>query len=234
MRCIIVEDEPMALLLIESYVSKTPYLELIAKFDNAFDVLHFFAEGNTAELIFLDIQMPEFSGIDLSKKLPPETKIIFTTAFEQYAIEGYKFNTIGYLLKPFSYSEFLEATDKAQQQKLSIPIQKNEQCEYIFVKSEYKQLKIMLDEIRYIEGLKDYVKIHLTSQNTPILTLLSLKKLTEELPSNKFMRVHRSFIVALDKIEIIERNQIIFGKQRISIANQYKDDFDAFIAKRSL
>lgn len=232
MKCIIVDDEPMALMLIESYVSKTPYLELAGKLSNALDVLHFFHEGNTTDLIFLDIQMPELTGLDLSKKVPPETKIIFTTAFEQYALEGYKVNAVGYLLKPFSYAEFLETADKAF---LLYSSQKTvSERTYMFVKSEYRQLKILFDDIIYIEGLKDYVKIYLTSQTSPVLTLASLKKLSEELPADKFMRVHRSFIVALDKIEVVERGQILFDKQRITVSEQYKEEFDKFILQKSL
>lgn len=235
--CIVVDDEPMALQLVESYVLKTPFLELKGKFSNAIDVLQFFHNTNeTIDLIFLDIQMPELTGLDLSKKIPSMTKIIFTTAFDKYALEGYKVNAIGYLLKPFSYIEFLEAVEKAQKLSLSnsntteIPQQPN----YMFVKSDYKQLKINFDDIVYIEGLKDYVKIYLTSQTPPILTLLSLKKLTEELPTDRFMRVHRSFIVALDKVKEVERHQIIFGKQRITVAEQHRESFDEFLKQNSI
>lgn len=232
--CIIVDDEPMALQLLESYVLRTPYLQLEGKFSNGIEVLQFLHEKKQIDIIFMDIQMPEIDGLELSKKIPIQTKIIFTTAFDQYAIEGYKVNATGYLLKPFNYIEFLEATEKAK--KLLLPT-KNKEVEipdYIFVKSEYKQIKIFLNDIIYIESMKDYVKIFLTSQSSPFVTLLSLKKLNEELPKENFMRVHRSFIVSLEKIEIVEKNQIVFGKQRITVAEPYREQFENFINARSI
>ena len=232
--CIIVDDEPMALQLLESYVLRTPYLQLEGKFSNGIEVLQFLHEKKQIDIIFMDIQMPEIDGLELSKKIPIQTKIIFTTAFDQYAIEGYKVNATGYLLKPFNYIEFLEATEKAK--KLLLPT-KNKEVEipdYIFVKSEYKQIKIFLNDIIYIESMKDYAKIFLTSQSSPFVTLLSLKKLNEELPKENFMRVHRSFIVSLEKIEIVEKNQIVFGKQRITVAEPYREQFENFINARSI
>ncbi len=232
--CIIVDDEPMALQLLESYVLRTPYLQLEGKFSNGIEVLQFLHEKKQIDIIFMDIQMPEIDGLELSKKIPIQTKIIFTTAFDQYAIEGYKVNATGYLLKPFNYIEFLEATEKAKQLLLPTKNKEVEIPDYIFVKSEYKQIKIFLNDIIYIESMKDYVKIFLTSQSSPIVTLLSLKKLNEELPKENFMRVHRSFIVSLEKIEIVEKNQIVFGKQRITVAEPYREQFENFINARSI
>lgn len=232
--CIIVDDEPMALQLLESYVLRTPYLQLEGKFPNGIEVLQFLHEKKQIDIIFMDIQMPEIDGLELSKKIPIQTKIIFTTAFDQYAIEGYKVNATGYLLKPFNYIEFLEATEKAKQLLLPTKNKEVEIPDYIFVKSEYKQIKIFLNDIIYIESMKDYVKIFLTSQSSPIVTLLSLKKLNEELPKENFMKVHRSFIVSLEKIEIVEKNQIVFGKQRITVAEPYREQFENFINERSI
>lgn len=232
--CIIVDDEPMALQLLESYVLRTPYLQLERKFSNGIEVLQFLHEKKQIDIIFMDIQMPEIDGLELSKKIPIQTKIIFTTAFDQYAIEGYKVNATGYLLKPFNYIEFLEATEKAKQLLLPTKNKEVEIPDYIFVKSEYKQIKIFLNDIIYIESMKDYAKIFLTSQSSPIVTLLSLKKLNEELPKENFMRVHRSFIVSLEKIEIVEKNQIVFGKQRITVAEPYREQFENFINERSI
>lgn len=232
--CIIVDDEPMALQLLESYVLRTPYLQLEGKFSNGIEVLQFLHEKKQIDIIFMDIQMPEIDGLELSKKIPIQTKIIFTTAFDQYAIEGYKVNATGYLLKPFNYIEFLEATEKAKQLLLPTKNKEVEIPDYIFVKSEYKQIKIFLNDIIYIESMKDYAKIFLTSQSSPIVTLLSLKKLNEELPKENFMRVHRSFIVSLEKIEIVEKNQIVFGKQRITVAEPYREQFENFINARSI
>ena len=232
--CIIVDDEPRALQLLESYVLRTPYLQLEGKFSNGIEVLQFLHEKKQIDIIFMDIQMPEIDGLELSKKIPIQTKIIFTTAFDQYAIEGYKVNATGYLLKHFNYIEFLEATEKAKQLLLPTKNKEVEIPDYIFVKSEYKQIKIFLNDIIYIESMKDYAKIFLTSQSSPIITLLSLKKLNEELPKENFMRVHRSFIVSLEKIEIVEKNQIIFGKQRITVAEPYREQFENFINARSI
>ncbi|AVM51268.1 LytTR family DNA-binding domain-containing protein [Capnocytophaga sp. oral taxon 878] len=226
MICIIVDDEPMALQLLESYVLKTPFLQLVGKFSNAIDVLDYFYNRGDAELIYMDIQMPELTGLQLSKKLPPHTRIVFTTAFNQYALDGYKVNAIGYLLKPFNYAEFLETAQKAiQLESLSAskPLQATD--DYIFVKVDYKQVKVLFSDILYVESVKDYIRIYLTSTAEPLQTLMSLKKIEELLPPDQFMRVHRSFIVALNKIEIMERNQIIFGKQRITIADGVKEDF---------
>ncbi|MES2679772.1 MAG: LytTR family DNA-binding domain-containing protein [Bacteroidota bacterium] len=233
--CIIIDDEPFALDLVESYVKKTPFLELKGKCLNGFDALKI-VNSEKIDLLFLDIQMPDMSGLELSQALSQDVKIIFTTAFKDYAFEGFKVNAVDYLLKPFNYNEFLKATGKAMQwmglnaEKPQAAFKEN----FIFVKSEYKQLKINLDDIYYFEGLKDYIKIWLVSQPKPILTLMSLKTLENELPEEKFMRVHRSFIVALDKIESVERSQIIINKERITVADQYKSKFQTFIDNRSL
>lgn len=230
--CIIADDEPMALQLLENYVLKTPFLELKTSCENAFEVLNFLQNNPPVDLIFTDIQMPELSGMELSKTLPQETKVIFTTAFDHYAIEGYKVNALGYLLKPFSYQEFLDAALKAKNwfgQTSSVDSgAKNHQPDFFFVKSEYKQIKIDFENILYIEGLKDYVKIYLSTEDKPILSLMTMKKLEEELPKNKFMRVHRSYIVALDKIEQVERNQLIINKQRINISEAHREVFRKF------
>lgn len=235
--CLIADDEPMALALLESYVAKTPFLELKAKCNSAIEAMDYLHTETPIALFFLDIQMPELSGLAFSKLVPPESKIIFTTAFDQYAIEGYKVNALDYLLKPFDYAEFLNAATKAKthfdQQHIlpHTPVEKP--ADYMFVKSEYRQIKINFNAIQLIEGLKDYVKIYIEQEPKPILTLMSLKKLEEELPASQFMRIHRSYIVALDKIEAIERNQVIIDKHRLTIAPQYKQELLEFIGKRS-
>ncbi|MDF2932601.1 MAG: response regulator transcription factor [Chryseobacterium sp.] len=236
--CLIADDEPMALNLIESYVLKTPFLELKAKCNNAIEAMQFLEENKDIDLFFLDIQMPDLTGLEFSKLLPQKSKVVFTTAFDQYAIDGYKVNALDYLLKPFDYNEFLNASTKARnhfESLQSVSGSKSEKKqEFIFVKSEYKQIKINLSEVLYIEGLKDYVKIYLKDKPKPILTLMSLKKLEEELPSENFMRIHRSYIIALDKIEAIERNHIVIGNQQIVIAPNYKDDLMKYIGGKSL
>ncbi|MCG9792711.1 LytR/AlgR family response regulator transcription factor [Flavobacterium algicola] len=235
--CVIVDDEPMAINLVESYVEKTPFLTLKGKFNSAIEAMAFLM-SNPVDLLFLDIQMPDLSGIEFSKMLPKETRIIFTTAFDHYALEGFKVEALDYLLKPFDYAEFLTAANKAnhwfelvrgkEQSMLSA------EKDFLFVKSEYKQLRIKLDDVLYFEGLKDYIKIWLKDNPKPILTIMSLKSLEEELPVSKFMRVHRSFIVALKSIELVERSQIVINNQRITVSEQYKATFTDFINSNSL
>jgi len=235
--CIIVDDEPMALNLVESYVAKTPFLTLNGKFTNAMEALEF-VTSKAVDVLFLDIQMPDLTGIELSKMLPKQTRVIFTTAFDQYAIEGFKVEALDYLLKPFDYAEFLNAAHKAREWfslvKGKVGIVISDQKEFIFIKSEHKQLRIKLAEVLYFEGLKDYIKIWIKDNPKPILTLMSLKVLQEELPKTDFMRVHRSFIVALNQIELIERSQIIMNKQRITVSDQYKSQFLEYINNNSL
>lgn len=228
--CLIVDDEPFARDLVEGYVLRTPYLELKDKCEDATSALELL-KTEKIDLIFLDIQMPEMSGLNLSKHISPSTKIIFTTAFKEYAYEGFKLNAIDYLLKPFNYPEFLVAVEKVKE---IISREKFANKHFIFVKSEYKHLRINLKDVYYFEGLKDYVKIWLTSQPKPILTLMSLKTFEQELPEDMFMRVHRSFIVALDKIESVERGQLYINKQPITIAEQYKSKFAAFLENKML
>lgn len=235
--CIIVDDEPMALNLVESYVAKTPFLDLKKKCSSAMEALEFI-KNEPVDLLFLDIQMPDLTGIEFSKMLPKETRVIFTTAFDQYALEGFKVEALDYLLKPFDYAEFLAAANKAQtwfelikgnnKQEIS------EEKEFLFVKSEYKQLRIKLADVLYFEGLKDYIKIWLKNNPKPILTLMSLKSLEEELSETHFMRVHRSFIVSLKNVEVVERSQIIINEQRITVSEQYKPKFLEYINQNSL
>lgn len=235
--CVIVDDEPMALNLVESYINKTPFLVLKKKCSSAIEAMEFI-KTEAVDLLFLDIQMPDLTGIEFSKMLPKETRVIFTTAFDTYAIEGFKVEALDYLLKPFDYAEFLVAANKANTWFEMVNGKKqnilSEEKEFLFVKSEYKQLRIKLADVLYFEGLKDYIKIWLKDNPKPILTLMSLKSLEEELPENQFMRVHRSFIVSLKNIEVIERSQIIINNQRITISEQYKPKFLEFVNNNSL
>ena len=235
--CIVVDDEPMALQLIERYVLKTPFLELRQKCDSALEALAHL-EKEQIDLIFLDIQMPDLTGIGLSKLLPKSTRVIFTTAFSEYALEGFKVEALDYLLKPFDYVEFLTAATKAKEWFALVKDRSRETSvgnkEFLFVKSDYKQLKINLDKVLYFEGLKDYIKIWLKNRSRPILTLMSLKSLQEELPKDRFMRVHRSFIVALQAIDTIERSQIIIGDKRITVSENHKQEFLDYISNNSL
>ena len=234
-KCAIVDDEPLAVELLASYVKKIPFLELCGKYNNATDALHGIAK-DAVDLLFLDIQMPELNGLELSKMLPENTRIVFTTAFNQYAVDGFRVNALDYLLKPISYADFLEACNKAlqwfqlvQQQGESSPAAATEEIKSIFVKSEYKLLQINLDDIRYIEGLKDYVKIYTEQSPHPILSLMNMKAIEQMLPASRFLRVHRSFIVQKSKIREIERNRIVFGDVYIPIGDSYKQAFQDFI-----
>jgi DNA-binding LytR/AlgR family response regulator len=234
-KCAIVDDEPLAVELLASYVNKTPFLELCGKYTNATDALQGIND-QSVDLLFLDIQMPELNGLELSRMIPESTRIIFTTAFNQYAVDGFRVNALDYLLKPISYADFLEACNKAmqwfqlvQQSKPTAPAAEEEPRNSIFVKSEYKLLQINLDDIRYIEGLKDYVKIYTEQSAHPILSLMNMKAIEQMLPTSRFIRVHRSFIVQKSKIREIERNRIVFGDVYIPIGDSYKQAFQDFI-----
>lgn len=238
LKCLIVDDEPMALKLLESYIAKTPFLELTGACGSAvqaLEVLH----TETVDVIFLDIQMPDLTGLELSRMIPKSTRIVFTTAFDKYAVEGFRADALDYLLKPFNYQEFLTAAQKALEWFLLVragngnPSNQTVGKQFLFVKSEYKQVRIDYNQVLFFEGWKDYVKIWLEGQPKPVLTILTLKWLEEELPHNMFMRVHRSFIVALDKIASVERGQILIGHERITVAEQYKSRFQEFLGTHS-
>lgn len=232
LRCILIDDEPLALNLLEGYVKSTPFLKLVATCTNAITALDVI-EKEAVDLIFTDIQMPNLSGMEFSKMIIGKgIKIIFTTAFEEFALESYKVNAIDYLVKPVSYPEFLSAATKAKQQILNQPVHAsatNYNDDYIFVKSDYKLIKIELKDLIYVEGLKDYLKYYTVNSEKPILSLKSMKSLEEELPERYFMRVHRSFMVNLKKITTIERNRIVFGDKYIPISEKYKENFQKFI-----
>lgn len=235
--CFIIDDEPLALGLLESYVSKTPFLELRGKFSSAISASSA-VNATPPDVIFLDIQMAELSGMEFARLVPEKTKIIFTTAFQQYAIEGYKVNALDYLLKPFSYADFLVSANKAMQwQQLytqsSIEI-KEVAKDCIFVKSDYRLIQVELQKVLYIEGLKDYLKIYIEGEVKPIVSHITMRAMEEMLPCKQFMRVHRSFIVQTDKIKVVDHNRIIFGKTYIPISDSYKETFQKFLDQRTL
>jgi two-component system response regulator LytT len=236
LKTIAIDDEPLALELITGYISKTPFLKLSGGFSNPLDAMEFLSREQI-DLIFLDVQMPDLTGIEFTRTLKNRPKIIFTTAYAKYALEGFKLEVVDYLLKPFNYEEFLMAVRKAQhlislEKKAMKHIEADD--EFLFLKSEYKIRRINFNDIKYIEGLKDYVKVYTVHENKPILSLTSLKALESKLPENKFMRVHRSFIVNLEKINTIERSRIVFGKVYIPVSEQYKEKFQQFLDKNFL
>ena len=221
--CAIIDDEPLAAGLLESYVSKTPYLNLTGTYNSAITAMRDLRD-NPVPLLFLDIQMPELSGVEFAKILPKDTKIIFTTAFPQYALEGYKVNALDYLLKPISYEDFLRATEKAQDWYNMVQKRETYNDDRImFIKSEYKLLRINLDDILYVEGLKDYVRICLKN-GEKIMSLMSMKKLEDYLPSPEFLRTHRSYIVHMPEVRSIDRFRIVFGDIFIPISDNYKEE----------
>jgi DNA-binding LytR/AlgR family response regulator len=239
--CIAVDDEPLALGLVCKFIEQTPFLNLVGKYSGAVEALKAIHSQKVA-LIFLDIQMPDLNGIELARVLDKGTdkpRIIFTTAYNQFALEGYKVDALDYLLKPFNYEEFLRAAQKAlnyaelinkQPAAIANDIERADD-QYLFLKVEYQLVRIALDDILYIEGLKDYVKVHLKGVDKAVLSLTSLKALEEKLPSKRFMRVHRSFIVALDKITSMTKNSVQIGKMNIAVGDQYKDAFSQFVGK---
>jgi DNA-binding LytR/AlgR family response regulator len=207
----------------------------VATFDNPIDAINLI-NNQSVDLIFLDIQMPDLTGTSFARTIDNGTKIIFTTAYEKYALEGFKLDAVDYLLKPFSYEEFLVAAQKAKRLiELEQHATTNESGnEFLFLKSEYKVVRINFDTILYIEGQKDYIRVFLVGEDAPILSLSTLKSIEKKLPESHFMRVHRSFIVNLNFVKAIERSRILFGKEYIPISDQYKDKFQEFINKNVL
>jgi DNA-binding LytR/AlgR family response regulator len=234
--CLIVDDEPLAIHLLNRYISQTAFLHCEARCSSAIEAMEML-NNTKIDLIFMDIQMPELNGMEFSRTLSKDIRIIFTTAFDDYALEGFKVNALDYLLKPFNYEEFLIAANKAKEWYELVQSKQQAVAEdthnFIFVKSEYKQVKIDLSEVLYFEGLKDYVKIWLKGVPKAVLTIMSLKSLENQLPTSKFMRVHRSFIIALDKIQVVERGQVIMQNAiHIKIADQYKEKFQSFVSEK--
>lgn len=231
--CIAIDDEPLALKQIAGYIDKLPGLTLQECFSNAIKALEYLQHHET-DLMFVDINMPDLSGMEFVKSLANPPKVIFTTAYREYAAEGFRVDAADYLVKPISFAAFSKAVEKTRQRYF--PKEKQEQTpgikhdgEFLFLKSEYKIVRINLNDIKYIEGMRDYVRFHLVNEQ-PVMALLSMKNIAENLPGDVFMRVHRSYIVNLNKIQTIERNRIIFDKKiYIPISEPYKDDFQQFL-----
>ena len=247
--CIAVDDEPLALGLVCAFIEKTPFLELEGRFSSAVEALQHLLQHPT-DLIFLDIQMPDLTGLELARVLErssrnnQETRIVFTTAFDQFALDGFRVDALDYLLKPFNYEEFLRAAGKARHYfergqptetaptALPAPAPAESVDDYLFLKVEYQLVRVAHRDILYIEGLKDYVKVYRQSDPVrPLLSLTSLKALEEKLPARQFMRVHRSFIVALDRVDALTRNSVQIGPTTIPVSDQYKEAFGQFISR---
>lgn len=233
-RCLVVDDEPLALDILTDYIAKVPFLQLVNATTSAFEALGQVQEG-LVDLVFLDVQMPELTGIQFIKIINGKCDVILTTAYQQYALDGYELDIVDYLLKPIAFDRFYKAVQKVQHEKAQpkpepVPVQNSH--DFIFVKTEHKIQKIYLDDILYIEGLKDYISIFTSTER--VITLQNMKKMEEVLPAGRFIRVHKSYILSLDKIESIERSRILIGDKVIPIGDTYRDYFFKLIENKNI
>lgn len=232
LRCMIVDDEPLAVKMLENFISRTEGLELVASFNDPLMALESLDELDV-ELLFLDIQMPDLDGLNLSRQVPSATKIIFTTAFKQYAYDSYEVSALDFLLKPIRYQKFLSAIEKARQwfdrnsvSDSNIISRQNS----MFIRVDNMLRQIDFDKIVYISGLKDYVSIYLEGERRPVITHLTMKSIEEILPADNFMRVHRSYIIALNKIRAIDRNNCVYiGDEVIRVTDAYREVFLSYV-----
>lgn len=242
MNCIVVDDEPLVLNLVKKYANQVPFLNLISTFESAFDALELI-QTQQIDLLLLDINMPDINGIQFLKSLHKPPMIIFTTAYAKYALEGYELDAVDYLLKPYGFERFLKAINKAFERKQMRLHQENKtkpsssqattsesptepsQGEYIFVKSDYSLVKIALSQITHIQGFRDYIKIYLEGEINPILSLQTLRAISQKLPKSAFMRVHRSYIVKVGKISQVRGSKVFLDKIEIPIGDYYREDF---------
>jgi two-component system LytT family response regulator len=245
LKCIAVDDEPLALDIIEDYISKVPFLELVKRTENAIEALQLVQAGGI-DLVFLDIQMPDLTGIQFLKIASGKANYILTTAYSQYALESYDLNVSDYLLKPIAFDRFYKAVEKVHNQVMKsepvvpvaaaetivVPAHAPQAQDFIFVKTEHKIQKVALDDILFIEGLKDYISIYTKSER--IITLQNMKKMEETLPKGEFIRVHKSYIISLDKIESIERSRIAIASKIIPIGDTYRDEFFKLIDGKNI
>lgn len=220
--CIAIDDEPPALQLIKQYVLKTPQIQLQYVFDDAVTVKEFLQQ-QSVDLIFIDIDMPDITGLDLVRSLPNKPMIIFTTAYKNFAYEGFELDAIDYLLKPISFARFEKAVEKAVDYYRYKSSQQTGREQHIFVRSEYRMIRIDVDDILYVEGLEDYIKIHLLNER-PLLTLMTMKNLLEKLPADKFTRIHRSYIINTNKVKLISGKKVIIAPNtELPISDSYID-----------
>lgn len=222
-KCLVIDDEPLAIDVLEDFIAKVPFLELVKGCTSAMEAIEVLHQEDV-QLLFLDIQMPQVSGVQFLKSLDYRPKVIFTTAYSDYALEGFNLDAVDYLLKPFTFERFLKAVNKAYQQ-INMQHKGNEVAsdkEYMFVKSGYDTVKVKFDEILYIEGLKDYVKIHTTGKT--VIALMSMKALEESLPEN-FIRVHRSYIIDFERVSMVQKRKVFIDKVEIPIGEVYRDAF---------
>jgi DNA-binding LytR/AlgR family response regulator len=239
-RCLAVDDESLSLDLLEDNIRRVPFLQLVSRCVNAYEAMEVLRR-EPVDLIFLDIQMPGLSGMQLLQTLPNKPMVIFITAFRNYALEGFELDVLDYLVKPVTFERFLKAVNKAAEyrsvksfQPVQPVVENTASHDYLFVNVEYNLVKIAVPDITHIEGLKDYIKIFLSGSAKPIVTKLSLKALTDKLSSEKFVRVHKSYIVAIDKISFIRRNRIHINEQVIPVSDFYREELLKVISPQSL
>ena len=238
LRCIVVDDEPLAVKMLENFISRTPFLTLETSFTDPVQALSEI-RARQPHLVFLDIQMPDLSGMELSRMIPAGTRIIFTTAFKQYAFDSYEVSALDFLLKPIRYQKFLEAAEKARQwfdlQEAAGTQAAAPELDTLFIKSDGILQKVSLDDILYLEGMKDYIRIVRTGGRAPLLTHMTMKAAEEQLPASRFMRIHRSYIIALDKIDSVSAtNDISIGGMLIHVSDAAKDPFEDWLRSHSL
>lgn len=232
MTCIIVDDEPLAVRLLESYVEKTPDLELTASFTDSITAINA-VKAQKPDLLFLDIQMPNIDGMELAHCLPEETRVVFTTAFKEYAFESYEVNALDFLLKPIRYNKFLAAVEKAKKVFQKQPVVQPQQPNTVFIRVDGEWRNVPIDQITYVSGMKDYVLFYLDNEPKALITHLTMKAVEDMLPKDKFLRIHRSYIIAVDKIQKVDRNACVYiGKEIIHIPDGYLQTFRQFLETR--
>ena len=238
-RCMAIDDEPLALQQIAAYIQKVPFLELAAQCQSALEARKFL-EQDTVDALFCDINMPDLNGMDFVKSLTSPPLIVFTTAYSEYAVEGFQVNAVDYLLKPFGMQDFLRAANRLQERlkmedgEIKEDAPSSNKDDTLFLKTDYRIVKVTISDIRYVEGMSEYLKIYLEGGQKPIVTLLSMKKLEERLPQN-FMRIHRSYIVNLQKIQEVNKNRIIMDQDTyLPIGDLYKDAFQQYLNTKFL
>ena len=237
-RCIIIDDEPLALQQMEGYIKNLPYLELVASYQSALDAKEII-ENDRIDAIFCDINLPELNGLDFVKSLDNPPVVVFTTAYSEYAVEGFQLNAIDYLLKPFGFDDMKRAAEKIKKsydaRRTLQEVSKIDEDDAIFLKTEYKIVRINISHIRYVEAMSEYLRIYLVNSTRPIIVLLSMKKMEERLPSRTFMRVHRSYIINLKMIREVSKNRIIIGDDiDVPIGDSYRNQFNAYINSKFL
>ena len=235
--CMIVDDEPLAVRLLVSYVEKTPDLQLLSSFTDSISAINAVREQKP-DLLFLDIQMPNLDGMELAHSLPEQTRVVFTTAFKEYAFESYEVNALDFLLKPIRYNKFLAAVEKAKKQLPSqseVPQQLSPQQNTVFIRVDGEWRNVVIDKITYVSCIKDYVMFYLDDEPKPLITHLTMKAVEQMLPSEKFLRIHRSYIIAIDKIRKIDRNDCVYiGKEIIHVPDGYLQTFRKFLETRTI